>query len=305
MSSVHALREQAAMVALLRTRPNGAAWPEITADILERGSAAEVWAYHRSADLFGATVEDEALKSARVDVQDWTADGTRMLTILDAEYPERLRAIHQAPPVLFARGEIRPHDRAVSIVGSRAASPRGIELAERIASAIVELGLTVASGLAVGIDATAHRAALDAGGRTVAFVGTGIRRHYPSANEQLQDTIAARGLLLSQFWPDAPPRKYTFLMRNAVMSGYGLATIVVEASETSGSRAQARMAVEHGRPVILTDIVVHANKWAQRLLDQPGVRVATSLSEIVNIVSELAHSQPSAEVRKALELMTA
>src|ERR1700744_4410475 len=98
--------------------------------------------------------------------------------------------------------------------------------------------VTVVSGLARGIDTAAHRAALDAGGRTVAVIGTGIGRVYPAENRGLQNEIADRGLLISQFWPDAPPQKHTFLMRNATMSGYGLATVVVEAGEHSGARAQ-------------------------------------------------------------------
>jgi DNA processing protein len=168
------------------------------------------------------------------------------------------------------------------------------------------IGMTVVSGLALGIDAAAHRAALSAAGRTVAFLGTGIRRKYPKDNAELQDEIAAKGLVVSQFWPDAPPQKHTFLMRNAVMSGYGIATIVVEAGEFSGSRAQARMAVEHGRPVILTEHVVNANEWARALVDRSGIHVASSLSDIVAIVSTLdAGSGSQSPVHDVFELMTA
>jgi len=94
-------------------------------------------------------------------------------------------------------------------------------------------------------------------------------------------------LVLSQFWPDAPPQKHTFLMRNATMSGYGLATVVVEAGETSGARAQARMAVEHGRQVILTDQVVVRNQWAQKLLGRPGVHVASSVDSVMDAVDQV------------------
>lgn len=115
--------------------------------------------------------------------------------------------------------------------------------------------LSVIAGLAEGIDTAAHRAALVAGGRTVAFIGTGIDKRYPAANIEIHDEIAHSGLVLSQFYPGAGPTKHTFPMRNVLMSGYGLATIVVEAGEYSGSRIQARTAGEHGRPVILTDSV--------------------------------------------------
>jgi DNA processing protein len=281
--------EQAALVALLRARPANASWSEITASVLEQGSARAVWDEMSPPDLFGPDPADDVLASSAADLAAWKRD-MQVITIIDDDYPARLRGIFQAPPILFARGEVVSGDRAVSIVGSRSASPRGQDLAGAIARAMVELNLTVASGLAMGIDAAAHTAALECGGRTVAFLGTGVRKYYPKGNETLQDSIAERGLLLSQFWPDSPPQKHTFLMRNAVMSGYGLATIVVEAGETSGSRAQARMAVEHGRPVILTDIVVHANKWAQALIGRPGVHQVASLEEVVRVVERLSRT---------------
>ena len=110
---------------------------------------------------------------------------------------------------------------------------------------------------------------------------------YPAENRGLQNEIADRGLVLSQFWPDAPPQKHTFLMRNATMSGYGLATVVVEAGEMSGVRAQARIAVEHGRQVILTDRVVDTNEWAQKLIGRPGVHVAGSVSAVLDVVEQV------------------
>jgi DNA processing protein len=147
--------------------------------------------------------------------------------------------------------------------------------------------VTVLGGLALGIDTAAHRAALEAGGRTVCVIGTGIGRAYPAQNRDLQEEIAARGLVLSQFWPDAPPQRHNFLMRNATMSGYGLATVVVEAGEQSGSRAQARIAVEHGRPVILTSLVVDRNDWARALVGRPGVHVAGRLQAVLDVVDHL------------------
>jgi DNA processing protein len=141
--------------------------------------------------------------------------------------------------------------------------------------------------LALGVDTAAHLATLAAGGRTVAIIGTGINRVYPAGNRALHEEIAVRGLLLSQFWPDAPAQRRTFLMRNATMSGYGLATVVVEAGEHSGARAQARIAIEHGRPVILTDLVVQRNEWARALAARPGVYVADSLDTVTAIVGKL------------------
>ncbi|HEY1573354.1 MAG TPA: DNA-processing protein DprA [Pseudonocardiaceae bacterium] len=183
--------------------------------------------------------------------------------------------------MLFTLGELVSNESAVSVVGSRSASDAGLRLARTVASALIERGITVLSGLAAGIDTAAHRAALDVDGRTVAVIGTGINQSYPAANRQLQESIADKGLVVSQFWPDAPPTKQTFPMRNATMSAYGRATIVIEAGEKSGARIQARLAVEHGRPVILTDSVVQGTTWGSELVGKPGVAWVRGIDEII------------------------
>jgi DNA processing protein len=279
--------EQAALVALLQTRPGGLRWPEITAEVLEAGSALEVWRRLVPAMLVDSPGQPDALESAAQEINRWASQGCMLVTILDGDYPVRLRGIHQAPPSLFARGTLIADDSAVSVVGSRKASDRGLAIATDIARGLVSRGVTVVAGLALGIDTAAHRAALAVGGRTVAIIGTGINNVYPAENRNLHEEIAARGLLLSQFWPDAPPQRQNFLMRNATMSGYGLATVVVEAGEHSGARAQARMAVEHGRPVILTDLVVERNEWARALVDRPGIHVVSSLRSALDVVDRL------------------
>lgn len=279
--------EHAALVALLRAQPDGLSWPEIAAQLLEVGSAIEVWNRHAPAPALIDLPDEITPDSVTADVESWHAQGYRLLSILDDDYPVRLRGVQQAPPVIFTRGAVIADDLAVSVVGSRGASAGGLSMAADVARALTAAHMTVIAGLARGIDTAAHRAALDAGGRTVAVIGTGISRAYPAENRTLQDEIAHRGLVLSQFWPDAPPQKHTFLMRNATMSGYGLATVVIEAGETSGARAQARMAVEHGRQVILTDQVVIKNQWAQRLVGRPGVYVARSVDEVMHIVEQV------------------
>jgi len=288
-----AAAEQAALVALLRTRPERLSWAEITAQILEAGSALVVWRRLVRPALAG-TVPDETVRAA-ADLQHWASRGLTVLTVLDARYPARLRAVHQAPPILFGRGTLMPGDPAVSVVGSRNASQRGLAMAGVIARTLAGQGVTVTAGLALGVDTAAHRATLAAGGRTVAIIGTGINRAYPAENRALHEEIAARGLLLSQFWPDAPAQRHTFLMRNATMSGYGLATVVVEAGEHSGARAQARIAVEHGRPVILTDLVVQRNEWARALAARPGVHVADSLDTVTATVGKLIADSAATE----------
>jgi DNA processing protein len=280
--------EHAALVALLRAQPDGLSWPEIAAELLEAGSAVEVWDRYAPAPALISRPDEITPDSAAEDVRSWQARGYRLLSILDDDYPVRLRGVQQAPPVIFTCGAVVADDPAVSVVGSREASAAGLAMAADLARALTACHMTVTAGLARGIDSAAHRAALDAGGRTVAVIGTGIGRVYPAENRGLQNEIADRGLVLSQFWPDAPPQKHTFIMRNATMSGYGLATVIVEAGEMSGARVQARLAVEHGRQVILIDRVATRNQWAQRLVGRPGVHVASDVDDVLNIVEQVS-----------------
>jgi DNA processing protein len=279
--------ESVALVALLRDRPGGRTWTELTAGVLESGSARVLRDELRAEELledpaFAATTEE-----ACRDVEAWTQSGLQFVTITDDRYPARLREIHQAPPFLFARGTFHEGEPAISVVGSREASDEGLRIAASVSQLLVRKQISVVSGLAAGIDAAAHEAALDIGGRPVGIIGTCINRTYPKSSEKLHLRVAEAGLLLSQFWPEGPPQKHTFLMRNATMSGYGIATVVVEAGELSGARAQARMAVEHVRPVILTDLVVGKTQWAKALIGRPGVYEASSLAEIEEAIDRL------------------
>jgi DNA processing protein len=278
--------ERAALVALLRTRPGKRTWSDLTTEVAARGSALAVWDELHPASLFDHG-DTDPLADATRDISRWRSAGHGFLTFRDPEYPAQLREIHEMPPVLFHRGKLSAEDVGVSVVGSRQASARGLEIAHAVSTGLADRGITVIAGLAKGIDTSAHQAALDAGGRTVAVIGTGITKYYPAENKDLQERIAVDGLVISQFWPDASPSKHSFPMRNAVMSGYGRATIVVEAGEHSGARIQARKAVAHGRPVILTDLVVAANKWPNELLGQPGVHVAGSTAEIMSLVEDI------------------
>ena len=279
--------DHTALVALLRTRPNNLTWRKLTDQVIHAGSATTVWRTYHPVGLIPSSTDVAPLEDAGADLRKWDREGLTFLSALDANFPHRLRGIADTPPFLFARGSHKPDDASVAVVGSRTASARGIQLASAISEYLVAEGLTVVSGLAAGIDAVAHDAALRGGGRTVAFIATGLNKSYPAANRQLQRTIAERGLLLSQFWPDAPPQKQNFLHRNALIAGYGLAAIVVEAGEHSGARNLARQAVEQGRPLILTDLVTDANDWARQLLCVPGVYRAASLTKLAEILARI------------------
>src|SRR5439155_22978921 len=140
--------------------------------------------------------------------------------------------------------------RTGALVGTRQAAHEGIQRAARLSRQLVEAGVTVISGMALGIDTAAHIAALKAHGRTVAVMGTGLDHRYPKRNAILaEEILAAGGALVSQFFPQQQPRQWTFPMRNVVMSGLALATAVIAAGSTSGARRQARIPLQHGRTV--------------------------------------------------------
>lgn len=278
------MREHAALVALLRQRPGGMTWTRATEEVLYYGSAMQVREEHDPAALLP---EAGPLEDAQREVAGWAQQGLRFVSVLDPEYPRRLRGVHEAPPFLFAQGALDPEDRGVSVVGSRKASDRGLQIAASVAQQLVAMNLSVISGLAAGIDAAAHTAALEVGGRPVGVIGTGIKQAYPTVNAELHRRVAEEGLLISQFWPDAAPSKHSFPMRNATMSGYGLATVVVEAGEHSGARIQARVAVAHGRPVLLTELVVNATEWGRSLVNQPGVYIVKSVDDVRAALSDV------------------
>lgn len=277
--------ERAVLVALLRARAGG--WARVASDVAFAGSARAVWDSTDEEALFELPKDESAIEAALVEIIDWESRGLTFATMLEADYPQRLLGIRETPPFLFYQGDLQPQDEGMSVVGSRDASPEGIAQAGEVARFLVDQGLTVIGGLAAGVDTAGHRAALDAGGRTVAFIGTGIARVYPPQNADLQEEIAQQGLVLSQFYPDASPSKQSFPMRNASMSGYGLATIVIEAGERSGTRIQARLAGQHGRPVILTSNVAATTSWGDALRGSPGVYVVEDIDGLKRAVQEI------------------
>lgn len=205
---------------------------------------------------------------------EWTSAGLRLTTVLDDDYPLNLRLVSNLPPFLFYRGTLRPDDAfSVAIVGTRQATPEGLDRARRMARALAKRGVTILSGLARGIDTAAHEATIKAGGRTIAVLGSGLLNVYPPENHELAERIADSGAVVSQFWPDAPPAKYNFPRRNIVTSGLGQGTIVIEASATSGAKMQARLALEHGKLVFIVRSLVESHSWAKEYVKRGAVEV--------------------------------
>lgn len=176
--------------------------------------------------------------------------GLGLMRFGDEGYPELLAVIHSPPPILYLRGTMRPEDRvAVAIVGSRTASPYGSAVAEQISAELAQRGVTIVSGLARGIDASAHRGALRAGGRTIAVLGCGLGVTYPPEHAELADQIASQGALISEFPIFTPPKPSHFPRRNRIISGLARGVVVVEAGLESGALITANDALEQGRDV--------------------------------------------------------
>ncbi|MGW1002127.1 DNA-processing protein DprA [Streptomyces sp. NPDC001118] len=256
------------------------------------------------ASLAGGGIED-ARARARHEVEAAEQAGADLVTVLDQHYPANLRLVPNLPPFLFHRGPLQPQDaRSVAVVGTRNATEDGLKRAARMARGLVEHDVVVFSGLAKGIDASAHRATLEAGGRTVAVMGTGIAAPvYPAVNRPLaQSILDGGGALISQFWPSSPPAQWTFPRRNVVTSGATLGSIVIEASSTSGAKMQARIASEHGKQVFLLRSLAAAQPWARKMIaDGRAVEVA-ELDDVLQRLATPERIQQASQQRIQLAL---
>lgn len=256
---------------------------------LERG---DVWEKSTGGQLthemLSLTAGDRSEAERRVDEELTLADNVdaQLITVLDDAYPANLRLVPDLPPFLFVRGTMLDADvRAVAVVGTRQASPGGLARATKMSRLLAGAGVTVVSGLARGIDTSAHTAALDAGGRTIAVLGTGITKCYPKENAPLAERIIGAGALVSQFWPSANPATFTFPRRNVVTSGISQGTVVIEASSTSGAKMQARLALQHGKRVWLVKSLVTEQEWARKYVQSRG---AIEVDDVAHVVRDLA-----------------
>jgi DNA processing protein len=201
----------------------------------------------------GVLRSGKARRGAESEIARASARGVRLVGSQEADYPEWLARTYDPPPVLFVDGTLVPGEggRTVAVVGSRAASSSGLTMARALARDLAEAGVTVVSGLARGIDTAAHRGALEARGRTVAVLGSGLERIYPGENVPVAREIAGRGgAVVSELALDTGPWKGNFPRRNRVIAGWGSAVVVVEAGERSGALITARLALDEGREVL-------------------------------------------------------
>lgn len=209
----------------------------------------------------------------------------RILTLQDADYPVRLRNVYEPPCLLYVRGRLPVIDEeaAVAMVGTRGATPYGLETAESLSFALAKQGALIVSGGARGIDSAAHRGALRAGARTVAVLGGGTDVAFPSENERLFRDIEAAGALLSEYPPGTRPLGAHFPVRNRIISGLCLATVVVEAPERSGALITARTALEQGRDVFAVPGPINAaeSRGCNRLIANGEAALAADASDIL------------------------
>ena len=197
------------------------------------------------------------------------AKGITVLIQTDENYPRRLQELDQPPPVIYMRGELTSEDEwAVAVVGTRRATAYGRQVAEDVAGTLARNGVSVISGLARGVDSISHQAALQAGGRTIAVLGSGLDRIYPPENKRLAEQIVTRGALISDYPPGTPPEASNFPPRNRLISGLSLAVVIIEAGQTSGALITAAFAADQGREVFAVpgNITSPGSKGTNRLI---------------------------------------
>lgn len=229
------------------------------------------------------------------------AKGVHVLTWAHDDYPALLKQLPDAPPVLYVRGELTPADEwAVAMVGTRKATTYGKEVARRLAGELARNGVTVVSGLARGIDGVSHRAALDAGGRTIAVLGCGIDRIYPPEHRKLAAAIVEQGAVVSDYPLGTPPEGKNFPPRNRIISGLSRGVVVVEAGKRSGALITSDFAADQGREVFAVpgNILSPASKGCNRLL-QEGAHVVVEARDVLEIL-KLDHLTEKQVARVAL-----
>jgi DNA processing protein len=229
-----------------------------------------------------------------------SAAGARVIFWPDADYPPLLAHIDDPPIALYIRGSLLPDDElALAIVGARKASAYGREVAQYFARRLAERGVTILSGLAHGVDAAAHRGALEAGGRTIAVLGSGIDVIYPYDHRALAEEIVAQGAVISEFPPGTKPDRFNFPRRNRILSGMSLGVLVAEATDKSGALITASLAAEQGKDVFAVpgNIFSDASSGVNRLI-QDG---AKPVMKIEDILEELNITVQAAETRRTAE----
>jgi DNA processing protein len=224
----------------------------------------------------------EVPPQAAAEIESALRQGYRITALSDADYPALLREIPDPPPLLYVHGALRPGERCIAVVGSRNATAYGITAARQLCAELAQLGFTVVSGMALGIDTAAHEGALSVRGRTVAVLGSGLNRIYPPENRRLSERIAASGAVITEFALDNGPEAHHFPVRNRIISGMCGGTVVVEATRNSGSLITARLAAEQNREVFAVPGSVQSFKsMGTHTLIKQGAKLVENAQDVV------------------------
>ena len=226
----------------------------------------------------GCTFEDAAAQQEKMRQM-----GALLVTINDPRYPSLLREIFDPPVLLFARGRIELlQSIMLGVVGTRRPTPYGLAAAERLSTDLAHAGLTIVSGMARGIDSSAHKGALAAGGETVAVLGCGVDIVYPSENRKLAMELAAKGLLVSEFPMGATAFPQNFPIRNRIISGMSVGVLVVEGAQYSGSAITAKLAMDQGREVFaVPGNITSKLSWGPNLLIKQGAKLIQDWNDVI------------------------
>lgn len=242
------------------------------------------------------------MREAEAELKRVKSAGLKLIIFSDSGYPELLKSIPDPPLVLYVRGELSADELALAIVGSRKATPYGLNVTQHLASDLAQAGFAIVSGLARGVDARAHNTALEAGARTIAVLGSGLDVIYPAEHGTLAKRIAGQGAVVSEFPLTTPPHRENFPVRNRIISGLSYGVIVVEASIKSGSLITARMAMEQGREVMAVpgSIFNESSRGCHALL-KDGAALVQDWKDIVEQLPEVA-ARKVAQVEKKVEV---
>ena len=268
-------------------------------------------AWHASSDeLENAGLDEKVIQQFHIQQRKLDVDrvwkrfleiDAKLCTLDDPEYPSLLKELPTAPPLLYYRGRLSPEDdHALAIVGTRRATTYGRDVTRQMATAIAQAGVTIISGLAIGLDGIAHQAALDCGGRTIAVLGNGIDRIYPAENQKLAEAIIQQdqGAIVSEYPPGTPPDAKHFPTRNRIISGLGLGVLIVEAPQNSGTMHTANAAAEQGREVFaIPGSILSPNSQGTNLLIQEGAKLVMQPEDILD---ELHLSYQLAQTRQVV-----
>lgn len=217
-------------------------------------------------------------------LNDYASKNIHLITIFDDKYPNELKTIYQPPWILFAKGDLSllRDTKNLAVVGSRNASPYGMEVIEYLFPSLIEKNIQIVSGLAKGIDAHAHKAAIKLGGKTIGVIAGGFNNLYPKENMKLAEYMMENHLVLSEYPPATMPAKWQFPMRNRIISGLSKATLVIEAKEKSGSLITADFALNEGRDVFaVPGSILTPDSDGVHYLIQQGAKLVKSAEDIL------------------------